>query len=101
MRNTFIVVSAAGANRDLAKGSREQRFWDEHGAFIDRLVDEGFISMGGPLIDEGGAVLIVHAEGEDEVRERVKDDPWYEHGILTLESVKRWEIFIDRRSGSG
>jgi uncharacterized protein YciI len=100
MKQTFIIVSAAGANRDLSKGSREQRFWDEHAAFIDRLVEEGFILMGGPLVDEGGAVLIVQAEGEAKVRERVSNDPWYEQGILKLESIKRWEIFIDQRSGS-
>jgi len=27
----------------------------------------------------------------------LKNDPWTEHGILKLESVKRWEIFIDQR----
>ena len=61
---TFIVLSTAGVHRDLAKGSREQPYWDEHAAFIDGLVDEGFILMGGPLVDDGGAMLIVHAEDE-------------------------------------
>ena len=95
--NTFIALSSAGPNRDLSKGSREQRYWDEHGAFIDALVAEGFIMMGGPLADEGGAMLIVNAADEHEVREKMKDDPWYVHGMLKLESVKRWEIFIDER----
>jgi len=45
--------------------------------------------MGGPLVDEGGAMLIVNASDENEVREKLKDDPWYEQGILRLESVKR------------
>jgi hypothetical protein len=27
----------------------------------------------------------------------MKNDPWYEHRILKLESVKRWQIFIDER----
>ncbi|MGI8856736.1 MAG: YciI family protein [Thermomicrobiales bacterium] len=97
MQNTFIAISAAGPNRDLSKGSREQRLWNEHAVFIDRLVDEGFILMGGPFVDDGGAMLIVKAEDENEVREKIKDDPWYEHGMLKLESVKRWEIFIDER----
>ncbi len=97
MQNTFVAISSAGPNRDLSKGSREQRFWDEHGVFIDALVDEGFILMGGPLVDEGGAMLIVKAEDEKEVREKMKNDPWYEHGMLKLESIKRWEIFIDQR----
>ena len=101
MKNTFVAISSAGPDRDRSKGTREQPFWDEHAAFIDRLVDDGFILMGGPLVDERemphGALLIVNAEDENEVRERLKNDPWLEKGILKLESVKRWQIFIDAR----
>lgn len=52
--------------------------------------------MGGPLVDEGGSLLIFKAENE--VREKLKKDLWVEHGILKLESVKRWQIFIDVRT---
>ena len=97
MKNTFVTISSAGPNRDPSKGTREQPLWDEHAAFIDQLVDEGFVLMGGPLVDEGGAMLIVNADDENRVREKMKDDPWMEHGILKLESVKRWQIFIDAR----
>ena len=99
MKNTFVAISSADANRDLSKGTREQPFWDEHAAFIDQLVEEGFILMGGPLVDEGGALLILNAKDENEVREKLKNDPWVEHGILKLESVKRWQIFIDKKNG--
>jgi uncharacterized protein YciI len=99
MNNTFVAISSAGPNRDFSKGTREQPFWDEHAKFIDQLVDDGFILMGGPLVDGGGALLIVKADDENEVREKLKDDPWAERGILKLESVKRWEIFIDKRTG--
>jgi len=77
--------------------TREQPLWNEHAAFIDQLVAEGFILMGGPLVDESGAMLIVIADDENAVREKLKDDPWYTHGILKLESVKRWQVFIDGR----
>jgi hypothetical protein len=97
MKNTFVAISSAGPNRDPSKGTREQPFWDEHAGFIDRLVAEGFILMGGPLVDEGGSLLIVSAENENEVREKLKNDPWRDQGILKLESIKRWQIFIDAR----
>ena len=103
MKNTFIAISSAGPNGDPSKSTREQPFWDEHAAFIDRLVDEGFILMGGPLVDERGmphgALLIVNGEDENEVRGKLKNDPWFEKGILKLESVRRWQIFIDVRTG--
>ena len=97
MKNTFLAFSSAGPNRDFSKDTREQPFWDEHAAFIDQLVEDGFILMGGPLIDEGGSLLIINAEDENEVRDKLKNDPWMQHGILKLESVKRWQIFIDER----
>ena len=101
MKDKFIVTSSPGPNRDSSKGTREQPFWDDHVVFIDQLVDEGFILMGGPLVDEAGmpqgALLIVEAEDEKEVREKLKNDPWFIRGILKLEGVKRWEIFIDVR----
>jgi uncharacterized protein YciI len=99
--NTFVAISSAGPNADPLKSTREQPFWDEHVAFIDQLIEEGFILMGGPLVDEDclpcGALLIVNAEDEKKVREKLKHDPWFERGILKLESVNRWEIFVDTR----
>ena len=68
-------------------------------ADLDQLVDDGFILMGGPLVDEGGSLLIFNAEDENEVREKMKNDPWARQGILKLESIKRWQIFIDQRTG--
>jgi len=97
MKNTFVTISSAGPNADRSKQTREQPFWNEHATFIDQLVAEGFIMMGGPLVDEGGALLIVNANDENEVREKLKNDPWFEKGILKLESVKRWQIFIDSK----
>jgi uncharacterized protein YciI len=101
MKHKFIVISSAGPNRDPSKGAREQPFWDEHAAFIDELVDRGFIFMGGPLLDGAGlprgALLIVNADNENEVRENLKNDPWFERGILALKSIDRWEVFIDAR----
>ena len=97
MKSTFVITSAAGPNRDPSKSTRQQPLWDEHAAFMDQLVAEGFVFMGGPLVDEDGAMLIVNADDENDVREKLKNDPWMKHGVLKLESVKRWEIFIDVR----
>lgn len=76
--------------------AREQQCRDVYAAFIDRLVAAGFIALAGPLPDEGGAVLVVRADADAAVRERLASDPWYEHGILALERIRRWEVFIDR-----
>ena len=97
MKNTFLAFSSAGPNRDFSKDTREQALWNEHAAFIDQLVEDGFILMGGPLIDEAGSLFILDANNENEVRDKLENDPWMQHGILKLESIKRWQIFIDER----
>lgn len=56
------------------------------------------ILVGGPLVDEGGAMLIVRAESPEEIQRRLDADPWYRHGILKLESIRRGEMFVDHRS---
>ena len=96
MSKTYVVQSIAGPQRDRTKGTREQPLWDEHARFIDGIT-KGFIVMGGPYEDEGGAMLIVRAENEGEVREKLKPDPWFTQGVLQLESIRRWDIFIDER----
>jgi uncharacterized protein YciI len=93
----FVVSSAAGPNRDRTRDTRDQPFWDEHAAFIDRLTAEGRIVLGGPLVDEGGALLVVKADDAQAARDMLANDPWFVHGVLTPVSVKRWELFIDER----
>jgi uncharacterized protein YciI len=93
---TFIVLSSAGPRRDLSKGTREQPYWDAHAAFIDRLVEAGFILLGGPLPDECGAFMVVRAASEEALRELLRNDPWYVHDVLRLVAVKRWEVFVDQ-----
>ena len=97
MSTTFVVISVAGPQRDRTKGTREQPLWDEHARFIDGIT-EGFIVMGGPFEEEGGAMLIVRAENADEVRQKLAPDPWSTHGILQLQSIRRWDIFIDEKA---
>ena len=55
----FLAYSTAGPQRDLARDAREQPWWDDHAAFIDGLVAEGFIQLGGPLDEERGGFLVV------------------------------------------
>jgi uncharacterized protein YciI len=76
MKQTFVVLSVHGPNRDNARGVREQDYWDEHAAFIDGLYDKGFIRLGGPFPEDAGSMLIVEAESAEEVRQTMAGDPW-------------------------
>ena len=92
----FLVTSVWGPSRNPSRGRREQDGWDEHAAFMDGLVEDGLVVLGGP-VDEEKAMLLVEATGEDEVRARLAEDPWAPMGILEIGELQPWTIWLDRR----
>ena len=85
-----------GGPWDWTRGLREQDGWDEHAQFMDGLVDDGFIVLGGPLSDEVRVAHAVESESEDAIRATFARDPWSETH-LRVESVEPWTIRLDGR----
>ncbi len=98
MRKLFLVFEEHGGPWDWSKGLRAQDMWDEHAAFMDALVEDGFVVLGGPL-DEKDVLLVVEADTEEPVRARFAADPWIENGMLTITSVRPWTILLEGRLG--
>ena len=48
----LVVLRRSGPQYDPSRPLEEQSGWPEHAAFMDGLVDSGFIVLGGPLADE-------------------------------------------------
>ncbi len=93
----FVVERRTGPQWDPSRPLEEQSGWAEHATFMDRLVDDGFIVLGGPLADERRVILVVQAASEDEVRTVLATDPW-SGSHLVVESVDRWTIRLDGRA---
>ena len=95
----FLVFRGKGPSWDRSKGRREQEGWDEHAAFMDGLVEDGFVVMGGPIGDGEGedTLQVVEAASEEAVRERINDDPWGEDMLVT-KSVEPWQVWLRRHS---
>lgn len=92
----FVVLRRVGPQWDPAVALEQQSSWDEHAAFMDGLVDAGFVVLGGPLADEVRVVLVVEAPSEDEVRATLARDPWSGTHLL-VDSVDRWTLRLDGR----
>lgn len=90
----FLVRVERGGPWDWSKEMREQDRWSDHAHFMNSLVDDGLILLGGPV--EGGreAFHVVHARSEDELRARLAEDPWAQNGMLSVKSVERWTILL-------
>ena len=93
----FVVIEASGRGWDASRARREQDGWDEHAAFMDALVDDGLVVLGGPIGDGERVMLVVEANDEDEVRRRLAPDPWLPAGILEIASIEPWTIWLDAR----
>ena len=93
----FVVTEVSGPSWDASRARREQDGWDEHAAFMDALVADGFVVLGGPIGDGERVMVVVEAEDEDEVRRRFAADPWLPAGVLEIASIEPWTIWLDAR----
>jgi hypothetical protein len=87
----LVLLLRSGPAWNPAKPMEEQSEWDSHAAFMDELVERGFVVLGGPLADEHRVVLAVEAESEDAVRAEFARDPWHETHLV-VDRVERWTI---------
>ena len=97
MAELWVVRLSRGGPWDWSRDLREQDGWDEHADFMESLVEDGFILLGGPLEGDRESLHVVDAPTEEEVRARFARDNWAANGMLSVKSVERWTILLDGR----
>ena len=99
MATFLVIVHRTGPEWDGTRPLEGQSGWSAHAAFMDELVDAGFVVLGGPLEDGHRVVLAVEAESVSVVRRTLAEDPWHP-SHLVVDSVEPWTIRLDgtRRS---
>jgi hypothetical protein len=93
----LVVLRRSGPAWDPSRPMEEQSDWEAHASFMDGLVDDGFIVLGGPLSDEVRVAHAVESESDDAIRATFARDPWSETH-LRVESVEPWTIRLDGRT---
>lgn len=102
----FVVIRDAGPGWTDPKAAFEQPGVDEHAAFMNALADEGIVVFAGPLAgSEHGRIrvlLIVTADSEAVIHDRLAPDPWAQTQRLVTTSVEPWNLFVgaDRLSAA-
>jgi uncharacterized protein YciI len=94
---SFALTLVHGPGWDASRPIREQDGWDEHAAFMDGLVEDKFIIVGGPLGSGDRTLHLVEATDEAAVRSRLAEDPWAVAGLLLVGSVEPWALWLDGR----
>ena len=101
----YSVIRDAGPGF-IAGGIAAQPDVADHAAFMNGLAEEGSVLFAGPLAGtETGrlrALLIMSADGEDEIRRRLHDDPWVRTDRLVITSIEPWNVIVgaDRLAAS-
>jgi uncharacterized protein YciI len=94
----FVVTNEQGPAWIPGRPMREQENWAEHAAFMNALVDEGLVVLGGPI--EGGpthrARLIIKSVSEAAMKARLAEDPWMRRGLLRTVTVEPWEVLLSK-----
>jgi uncharacterized protein len=95
--NAYAVIREAGPGWTDG-GIADQPAVADHAAFMTDLADEGLLLFAGPLAGtESGrvrALLIVNADSEDEIRNRLADDPWVDSDRLVFKSIEPWNLVV-------
>jgi len=96
----YLVRLARGRAWDHSRRRREQAGWAAHAAFMDSLVAEGVVILGGPVGEGDGedSLLVVNLENEELVRGCLAEDPWVDD-LLVVKSIEAWSVWL--RSASG
>jgi uncharacterized protein YciI len=92
----LVELHRSGPRWDSSLPLEQQSDFAGHAAFMDGLVEQGFIVLGGPLADEFRVVEAIDAESVEAVRATLARDPWSETH-LQLESITPWTIRLDGR----
>lgn len=73
--------------------------WSAHATYMDDLVAEGFVVLGGPLDDALRVVLAIESPSPEVIRETLARDPWHGSHLL-IDSIEPWTIRLDGRPSS-
>lgn len=90
--NLFAVIRTRGPRWNDAQPLEGQEAWRAHADFMNGLVDEGFVLLGGPLTGTRDVLLIACAENEQQVEVRLAGDCWTVNDLLRTLQITPWQL---------
>ena len=108
----FVVIREQGRGWDRSRAMRQQDYWPEHVTFINGIVDQGSMLLGGPLSELDGngdpvdptdpvgpdrtyrALIVLEADTQQELMKLLDEDPWSRHHVLETAAIYRWEMLV-------
>ena len=88
----YAVINQRGSAYQKSLPLEAQVDWDAHASFMDALVEDGFVVLGGPLEGSAEVLLIVRASSPEEITSRFALDPWHQKGLLQISRIFPWTL---------
>lgn len=92
----FLVTRTRGPGWNAARPLEAQELWPEHAQFMRGLVDDGFVTLGGPILDSSEELLVVRAANAMDAQRRFALDPWTLSGHLCITRIQSWELRVGK-----
>jgi uncharacterized protein YciI len=92
MPQLFAVIRTRGPAFEPARPLEGQMDWAAHAAFMNGLVRDGAVILGGPLEGTADVLLVMRAETADEARRQLAADPWAVQDLLRVTRISPWTL---------
>ncbi len=66
----------------------------QHLAYLRSLLEDGTLVMAGPWADGSGALVLFHAEDDDQASSIVDADPYTVEGATTDRRLREWTVVL-------
>ena len=90
VKGIFAVIRSRGPAWNDSRPLDDQVEWTAHAAFMNGLLAESFVALGGPLEGTPDVLLVVRATDAAEIAERLAADPWTKNGLLIVKQICPW-----------
>jgi uncharacterized protein YciI len=91
-RKLFAMIAVRGPRWNDAEPMEGQEDWRLHAEFMNALVDEGVVLLGGPLAGTREVLLIVRADSEQDAEARLAPDIWRRNDLLRTRQIAPWGL---------
>lgn len=92
MKRLYAITRTRGPAWDNSRPLEGQKEWQSHAEFMDTLHAEGFVLLGGPLEGTPNVLLIIRAEGAEEINSRLAEDCWTRSDLLRTVEIAPWTL---------
>jgi len=92
MKKLFAVTRTRGPAWNHALPLEQQEDWPAHADFMEALLAEGFVLLGGPLEGTSDVLLIIRANDPHEIHARLSADSWTAKELLHTKGIIHWTL---------